>query len=128
MLFELKKHNKAIWKLRKLIISSKKSRCFIFMNAKTYKEIPPHYTIPNWLLCCTCEHQRCHCNAKFKLDLLCIKEIPYQFDPPINYSNNITIQFIKFTYCTDRFSQEAITTKNENINHCLILLLIEDGK
>jgi hypothetical protein len=28
-----KRHNKAVWELRKLIVSSKKSRCYILMNA-----------------------------------------------------------------------------------------------
>ena len=29
----VKKHNKAVWELRKLILSSEKSRCYILMNA-----------------------------------------------------------------------------------------------
>ena len=32
--------------------------------------------------------------------------------PPTNTDPNLTIQFIDFTYCNDRFSPETIETKN----------------
>ena len=64
----IKRHNKAVWELRKLILSSQKSRCYILMNAGTFNNNPQENTVPPWLLPCTCEQQRCHCNARFKPD------------------------------------------------------------
>jgi hypothetical protein len=82
------------------------------MNAGTFNNNPQENTVPNWLLPCTCNTQRCHCNARFRPDILCVKGLPYQNDPPIDIDPNLTIQFIEFTYCNDRFSPEAIEAKN----------------
>ena len=117
----IKRHNKAVWALRKLIVSSKHSRCYILMNAGTFNDKPPENTVPSWLLPCTCGLQRCHCNARFKPDIIYVKGLPYQANPPNNPENNLKIQFIEFTYCNDRFSRETITRKTEKyqplINH-----------
>ena len=111
------KHNKAVWKIRKLLISSEKSRCYILMNVGTFNNTPQENTVPNWLLPCTCGTQRCHCNSIFKLDILCIRGLPYQNDPPTDIDPNLTIQFIEFTYCNDRFSLETLEAKNSKYNH-----------
>ena len=108
----VKRHNKAVWELRKLILSSEKSRCYILMNAGTFNANPQENTVPPWLLACSCAQQRCHCNARFKPDILCVKGHPYNNNiPPANPSDNITIQFLEFTYCNDRFPQETINNK-----------------
>ena len=84
-----KRHNKAVWELIKLIISSQNSRCYILMNAWTFNDNPQENTVPPWLLPCTCGQQRCHCNARFKPDLLCIKELPHQGTPPLHPTDNL---------------------------------------
>ena len=108
-----KRHNKAVWALRKLLVSSKHSRCYTHMNVGTFNGNPPENTVPSWLLPCTCGLQRCHCNARFKLDIICVKGLPYQANSPTTLENNLKIQFIEFTYCNDRFSSKAITRKTE---------------
>ena len=108
-----KRHNKAVWALRKLLVSSKHSRCYIRMNAGTFNGNPLENTVPSWLLPCTCGLQRCHCNARFKPDIICVKGLPYQENSPTTLENNLKIQFIEFTYCNDRFSSETITRKTE---------------
>ena len=108
-----KRHNKAVWALRKLLVSSKHSRCYTRMNARTFNGNPPENTVPSWLLPCTCGLQRCHCNARFKPNIICVKGLPYQANSPTTLENNLKIQFIEFTYCNDRFSSEAITRKIE---------------
>jgi len=107
----VKRHNKVVWEIRKLLISSEKSRCYILMNAGTFNNNHQENTVPNWLLPCICGTQRCQCNARFRPDILCIKELPYQSEPPTNIDQNLTIQFIEFTYCNDRFSPETLETK-----------------
>jgi hypothetical protein len=86
------------------------------MNAGAFNNNPQENTVPNWLLPCTCNTQRCHCNARFRLDILCVKGLPYHNVPPNNIDPNLTIQFIEFTYCNDRFSPEAIQAKNNKYN------------
>ena len=108
-----KRHNKAIWALRKLIVSSKHSTCYVLMNAETYNDNPPENTIPSWLLPCTCGLQRCHYSARFKPGIICVKELPFQANPPTTCGNNLKIQFIEFTYCNDKFSLETKTRKTE---------------
>ena len=73
----IKRHNKAVRELRKLIVSSKNSRCYILMNADTFNNNPPENTVLPWLLRCTCGLQRRHCNARFKPDIICVKRLPY---------------------------------------------------
>ena len=107
----VKRHNKAVGEIRKLLISSENPRCFTLMNVGTFNNNPQENTVPPWLLPCTCGQQRCHCNARLKHYLLCIKGLPYQNNPPPSPTANLTIQFIEFTYTNDRFSQEATTNK-----------------
>src|SRR5579875_981284 len=109
----IKRHNKAVWELRKLILSSQKSRCYTLMNAGIFNNNPQQNTVLPWLLPCTCGQPRCHCNARFKPDILCVKGLPHKNDLPLNPSNNLTIQFIEFTYCNDRFPQETIENKKQ---------------
>ncbi len=107
----VKRHNKAIWTLCKLIMSTYKSRCYTLMNAGTFNNNPPENTVPTWLLPCTCINLRCQCNARLKPDILCIKGLPYKNTPPTLPQDHLTIQFIEFTYTNDRFSQDTINTK-----------------
>ena len=104
-----KRHNKVVWELRKLLLSSQISRCYTLMNAGTFNNNPQENTVPTWLLPCTCERLRCHCNARFKPDLMCIKGLPHQNTPPTHPTDNLTIKFIEFT--NDRFSHETINNK-----------------
>ena len=83
------------------------------MNVGLFNDNPPENTIPPWLLPCTCGLQRCHCNARFKPDIICVKGLPYQANPPTIPEDNFKIQFIEFTYCNDRFPPETITRKTE---------------
>ena len=57
------RHNKVVWEIRKLIISNKITRYYRLMNAGIYNDSPQENTIPAWLLPCTCNTPRCHCNA-----------------------------------------------------------------
>jgi hypothetical protein len=67
-------------------------------------------TVPNWLLPCICNNQtqRCQCNAKLKPDILCIRNHPYNAEPPTGPNSTLTVQFIEFTYCNDRYSTDKI--------------------
>ena len=96
-------HNKAVWEIRKLLISNKITRYYILMNAGTYNELPQENIVPPWLLPCTCGTQRCHYNARLKPDILCIIGHPYNSPPLGTPTPEITIQFLEFTYCNDRF-------------------------
>ena len=97
--------------IRKLILTSQKPRCYILMNFGKFNNSPQENTVPPWLLPCTCGQQRCHCNARFKHDLLCIKGLPYLSSPPLNPTANLTVQFIECTFTDDRFPQESIYNK-----------------
>jgi hypothetical protein len=82
------------------------------MNAGTFNNNSPENIVPTWLLPCICSTNRCHCNARFRPDILCVKGLSYQSNPPTDIDPNLTIQFIEFTYCNDRFSLEATEAKN----------------
>jgi hypothetical protein len=105
------RHNKAVWEIRKLLVSNKITRHYILMNAGTYNDSPPENTVPPWLLPCTCDTQRCHCNARLKPDILCVLGQPYNSPPPEVPTPITTIQFIEFTYCNDRVSSETTERK-----------------
>jgi hypothetical protein len=65
----IKRHNKAVWEIRKLLVSSRTSRSYILMNAGTFNDAPLDNTVPPWLLSCSCGPLRCHCLAHLKPDL-----------------------------------------------------------
>ena len=119
----IKRHNKVVRALRKLIVSSKHSKCYILMNAGTFNDNSTENTVPPWLLPYTCGLQRCHYNARFKSDITCIKGLPYQENLPNNPKNNLKILFIEFAYCNDRFLLETMTRKTKKyqplINHII---------
>ena len=81
------------------------------MNAVIYNELPQENTISTWLFLCTCVAQRCHCNAKFKPDILCIIGHPCNHPSPKPPISKLTIQFIEFIYCNDRSVVEALDKK-----------------
>ena len=56
----IKHHNKAVWELRKLLISSPLSQCMTIMNAGYFNSEPPENTILAWLLPYTYSTPRCH--------------------------------------------------------------------
>lgn len=85
---------------------------------------PQENTVPTWLLPYTCEQQICHCHVRFKPEMLHVKGLPYLSTPPLNPSDNLTIQIIKFTYTNNKFSRETINniiTKHQvsinNLSH-----------
>jgi hypothetical protein len=111
----INRHNKVVQEIRKLLISNAKSRCFILTNAGKIDGQPQENTVPNWLLPCSCinQTQRCHCNAKLKPDILCIRNHPYNAKPPQEPNQTLTVQFIEFTYCNDRYSSNKIQEKTK---------------
>jgi hypothetical protein len=109
----INRHNKAVHEIRKLLISNTKYRCFILVNAGKFEGQPQENTVPNWLLPYSCNNQtqRCQCNAKLRPDILCIQNHPYNTDPPQEPNHTLTVQFIEFTYCNDRYSSDKIQEK-----------------
>jgi hypothetical protein len=95
------------------------------MSAGKTDEQNQENTVPHWLLPCTCNNQtqRCQCNAKLRLDILCIRNHPYNVEPPNQPSSTLTVQFIEFTYYNDRYSPEKINEKTKKYEG-----LIEDIK
>ena len=80
----INRHNKAIQEIRKFLISNTESQCYTLMNACKSNNKPQKNTVPQWLLPCTCYNQtnRCQCNAKLRPDILCMRNHPYNAEPP----------------------------------------------
>jgi hypothetical protein len=109
----INRHNKAVQEIRKFLISNNKSQCCILMNVGKFDEQTHKNTVPNWLLPCICNNQtqRCQCNAKLKPDILCIRNHPYNTEPPTGSNPTLRVQFIEFTYCNDKYSPNKIQEK-----------------
>ena len=58
----------------------------------------------------------CNCQAKLRLDILCIIGAPNHAQTLISPSSTYTIQFVEFTYCHDRFLEQSITRKHTKYN------------
>jgi hypothetical protein len=72
-------------------------------------------TVPNWLLPynCNIQTQRYQCNARLRPDILCIRNHPYNAKPPQKPNHTLTVQFIEFTNCNDRYSPNKIQDKTD---------------
>jgi hypothetical protein len=121
----MNRHNKAVQEIRKFLISNTESRCYILMNAGKTDEQTQENTVPHWLLPCICNNQtqRCQCNARLRPDILCIRNHPYNAEPPNQPMPDLIVKFIEFTYCNDRYSPEKIDKKTVKYDG-----LIEDIK
>jgi hypothetical protein len=114
----INQHNKAVQEIRKFLISNTKSRCYILINAGKIDEQTQENTVLHWLLPYTCNNQiqRCQCNARLRPDILCIRNHPYNAEPPNQPMPDLTVQFIEFTYCNNRYSLNKIDEKTIKYN------------
>jgi hypothetical protein len=107
----IKRHNNAVWELHKLFYSHKSFRCFKLINAGQNNNKPQDTTVLPWLLPCTCLLKPCQCNARLKPDILLVLHHPHDKPPPQAPTPTVTIQFVEFTYCNDRFTPQKILEK-----------------
>jgi hypothetical protein len=106
------RHNKAVHLITQTLQANKNTRFLTMANACHYNNRAQEQTVPDWLLQCACPHTPCHGLAKLKPDILCILGAPNHITPPISPSPNHTVQFIEFTYCHDRFPEQATIQKH----------------
>ena len=105
-------HNKVVYLIIQTLQANKNTRFLILINAGNLNNQPPDHTVLEWLLACRCSQRKCQCQAKLRPDIVCIIGVPNQTQTPIPPFPNHTIQFIEFTYCHDRFLEEALTHKH----------------
>jgi hypothetical protein len=128
MLFALNATIRPLPKLKNYVLVSSSHSCiYILMNAGIYDFNPPDNTVPPWLLPCVCQSPRCHCDARLKLDILCVRGVPYKHEPPQQPSPNVIIQYIEFTYCNDRFSHDKLPPNKPNTARSSIIFVQEVG-
>ena len=116
------RHNKAVQLITQTLQANKHTRFLTKANAGHINNRPQETTVPEWLLACTCPRMPCHCQAKLRPDILCMLGAPIHTTLPIAPSSNHTVQFIEFTYCHDRFPEQAITQKHikyDPLNHAI---------
>ena len=109
---KIARHNKSVHLITQTLQADKNTRFLTLTNASYINNQPQEQTIPEWLLQCTCHQKPCQCQAKLKPDILCMIGAPNQTSLPISPSSNHIVQFIEFTYCHDRFPEQAITQKH----------------
>jgi hypothetical protein len=51
------------------------------------------------------------CNTKLKPNILCVIGHPHNHPPPETPATELTIHFLEFTYCNDRFAAETLDRK-----------------
>jgi hypothetical protein len=69
-------------------------------------------TVPTWLLPCH-YNNRCQCNARLRPDIICIKPLPHLSEQTPSINDEVTIQFIEFTYYHDRIFEDKIQIKKD---------------
>ena len=107
------RHNNVVHLITQTLQAHKNTRFFTLTNAGHLNNNPPEQTIPDWLLHCTCTQKTCQCQDKLRPDILCIIGAPNQTQTPIAPSSPLTVLFIEFTYCHDRFPVQALTHKHD---------------
>jgi hypothetical protein len=106
------RHNKAVHLITQTLRVNKHIRCYTLTNTGNLNNINQEQTVPEWLIECTCTQTRCQCHAKLRPNIMCILGVPNHTPTPLLPSHTYTIQFIKFTYCHNRFPKQAITQKH----------------
>lgn len=101
------------WEIRSLLFSSNKSRCYIFMSARTFNNNLQKNTVLLWLLPCIYKNQKCYYNVGFELDILCVSGWQYQYLSSTCIKLDLIIQYIEFTYFNNRFSLDTITIETD---------------
>src|SRR6202022_2347384 len=102
--------------------AKKNTRVFTLTNAGNLPNQPQDQTIPDWLLQCICTQEPCQCQAKLRPYIMCIIGAPNQTQTPILPSPSHTVQFIEFTYCHDRFPEQAHTHKHNKYDPLITTL------
>ena len=105
-------HNKAVHTLQ----TSKHTRYYTLVNAGHQNSRSQDNTVPQWLLQCTCPTTPCTCLARLRPNILCVLGAPTYSQPPLRHTPSHTIRFIEFTYCHDRFPENACNNKATKYN------------
>ena len=105
------RHNKAIHLITQTLQAKKCPRFFTLTNAGNLNNQPLDQIVLEWLLTRTCPQRICQCQAKLRPNILCIIGAPNQTQTPITPSPKYTVQLIEFTYCHNRFQEQALTHK-----------------
>jgi hypothetical protein len=106
------RRNKVVHLITQTLQANKHTRYYTLTNAGNLDNNNQDNTVPDWLINSTCTQTRCQCHAKLRLDILCILGAPIHTPTPIALSHLDTVQFIDFTYCHDRFPEQAIAQKH----------------
>ena len=108
------RHNKAVHLITHALQANINTRFFTLTNACNLNNKPPEQTIPNWLIKCTWSHKTCTFLARLRPDILCILGASNNTQTSITPSPTLTTQLIEFTYCHDRYPDQALTHKHTN--------------
>ena len=103
------RHNKAVHLITQTLQANKHTKYYTLTNAGTSNNNRQEQTVPEWLIECTCTQTKCQCHAKHRPNILCYFGASNHTSTPLLPSNAHTIQFMEFTYCHDRFPEQAIT-------------------
>ena len=106
------RHNNAVHLITQTLQANKRTRYYTLTNAGNLNNTNQQQTVPNWLLECTCPQTPCQCQARLQPDILCIIGAPNHTSTPLLPTPTHTAQFIEFTYCHDRFPEQALTQKH----------------
>ena len=121
-------HNKAVHLITQTLQANKITRFFTLTNAGNLNNKPPDQTFPHWLLKSTCTQTTCQCQAKIRLDILCIIGAPKQTLPPISPSLALIVEFIEFLYCHDIFPNQALTHNHTKYNPLINIIQKNEWK
>ena len=108
------RHNKAVHLITHTLQANKHTQYYTLTNACNFINMNQEQTVPEWLIGCTCPQTSCQCQARLRLDILCILGAPNHTPTPLlpSHTHTHTIQVIEFTYCHDRFPEQALTQKH----------------
>jgi hypothetical protein len=107
------RHNRAVHLITQTLQANKHTRYYTLTNAGNHNNMSQEQTVPDWLIECTCLQTNCQCQAKLRPYILCVLGALNHTPTPLLPSHTHTIQLIEFTYCHDKFPEQALTQKHE---------------
>ena len=112
----ISRHNKPIYEMVCIFLSSNLTICFMVINASTRNNIPSDNTLSSWLPPYEWYYPRCTYSATLRPHILCILRTTKKTTPPFTSAPSLQICITDFTFYHNILPEDSIEVKMQKYN------------